>query len=512
MSEPGKTPDSWPSSPTHQVGRRSVVAEHLQDLAVSRCLTLTVSPDHEAPTRASAQADRPRPAARLLRTSWRNCSATPTAPFNSRADRKPRACRGGIFSSSWVLRLSDYLKQDVLDADGARVGTLRDLAVGLEEQYPRVARILVVRPSESCLLPWELVTSFERSGVTLALRGDQIEPGREREDELLLSRDVMDCQVVDIEGKRVARVGDVELAREGGDLRCVAVDTGLAPIARRVGLPRRLAERLPERPVGWESLHLASGAGHTLQLSSPAARVHALSPEELMHLVGRLSLPRGAEVLQTVPSTAAAGALSAGRPELAGRLLQEVEPERASEILARMPVDDAAAALRTLTQADASDLLGSVPKERAAPIRALLAHPANTAGGVMTPDVRTASVGEPVQGIRARLAADPPPLDGLLTVVYVDEARRPRGVLPAASVLAGRGEPVPVPPVRTDTPLEEVLELFATYDVLAVPVIDADGVLVGAVAVDDILDELLEEHLPGERRYPVMSARRRAPA
>lgn len=130
----------------------------------------------------------------------------------------------------------------------------------------------------------------------------------------------------------------------------------------------------------------------------------------------------------------------------------------------------------------------------------------------MTPKVRTARPDEPLDAIRARVAADPPDVEGLLTVVVIDEQRHPLGVIPARVLVAGQGDPIRVPPVRTDTPLDEVVELFATYDVLAVPVVDAAGALVGAVAIDDLLDVTLADRLPGARRYGVMSARRRAPA
>ena len=129
----------------------------------------------------------------------------------------------------------------------------------------------------------------------------------------------------------------------------------------------------------------------------------------------------------------------------------------------------------------------------------------------MTPRVRTATPDEPLDAILARVAADPPDVEGLLTVVVVDETRRPLGVIPVRALVAGRGDPVRVPPVRTDTPLDDVIELFANYDVLAVPVVDAVGALVGAVAIDDLLDVTLADRLPGARRFGVMSARRRAP-
>jgi Mg/Co/Ni transporter MgtE len=86
------------------------------------------------------------------------------------------------------------------------------------------------------------------------------------------------------------------------------------------------------------------------------------------------------------------------------------------------------------------------------------------------------------------------------------------GVIPARALLAGRGETIAVPPVRTDTPLEDVIELYAAYDVLALPVVDPSGALVGAVAIDDLLDVTLAEHLPGASRYGPLTVRQRAPS
>lgn len=105
--------------------------------------------------------------------------------------------------------------------------------------------------------------------------------------------------------RRLARVGEIELALHNGELRAVAVDVGLAPVGRRLGL-RRLARHLPSELIGWDGIHFATGRGHAVQLASPAAAVHVLSAEELAEVVARLPPERGAEVLHAVaPETAA---------------------------------------------------------------------------------------------------------------------------------------------------------------------------------------------------------------
>jgi magnesium transporter len=175
-----------------------------------------------------------------------------------------------------------------------------------------------------------------------------------------------------------------------------------------------------------------------------------------------------------------------------------------------MPADDAATLLRGLAPEAAERLLASVVSERAATLRRLLAHPADTAGGLMNTDVRTAPVGEPVEAIRDRVAVDLPELEGLATVFVVDENGRPVGSFEPNDLLAGRPTPRPVPAVPLTLPVQRVIDLFALQDFLALPVVDADGRLVGVVAVDDVLEELLAERLPGQGRYARI--RRRAQA
>ena len=117
----------------------------------------------------------------------------------------------------------------------------------------------------------------------------------------------------------------------------------------------------------------------------------------------------------------------------------------------------------------------------------------------MTTDVRTAVEGEPLEVVRARLADDPPLLEGLATVFVLDAAGRYSSALTPTSLIGG-GPARRLPSLAVDTPLDDVIDIFAVEDVLALPVLDADGGIVGAVAIDDVLEELLAERLPQHRR------------
>jgi hypothetical protein len=210
----------------------------------------------------------------------------------------------------------------VRDLAGRPRGRLADLEVDAAGRFPRVVGACIRRGRLLEQVPWEEVERFGSEEVVV--RG---EPRRRssRLRGLLLARDVLDAQVVDLAGKRIARVGEVDLARQGDELRAIAVDVGLAPVARRLGLGR-LADRVRAEPITWDGIYLTSGHGHRLTLEHRAADVHRLSHEELMALVARLPPARGAEVLDLVrpglhPDPVDA-AREAGRPRRRFRVMR----------------------------------------------------------------------------------------------------------------------------------------------------------------------------------------------
>lgn len=401
-----------------------------------------------------------------------------------------------------MLRLSDLVGSEVRSREGVVVGHLRDVTVLLDDDHPAVRRLIVGRRrGAATAVAWTTVTSFEHDGIQLSVEAPaEMDPAGAPGDELLLARDVLDTQIVDLAGRRMARVAEVYLARSEGVVRVAGVEVGGAGVFRRLGL-RRTAERTPEQLVDWAHVHLTSAPGHALALATPAAAVHRLTPAQLTAVVAHLPTGQAADVLAAVPPAVAAGALSGSKPSVGARLLEAVPAGTGSSVVAEMAVDDAAAVLRGLSAEAVEALLANLRSERAATLRRLLAHPAGTAGGLMNSEVLTAAVGEPVESIRARVAADLPELEGLATVFVVDGAGRPVGSFEPNDLLAGRPEPRPVPAVPVDLPADRVIDLFALQDYLALPVVTDDGRLAGVVAVDDVLEELLAERLPGRARY-----------
>lgn len=249
-----------------------------------------------------------------------------------------------------VLLLSRVTGHDVLGRDGRVIGRLADLTADLVEESgpPLVDRVVVKRGREPQLLvPWDQVTNFGHSQVVLAV--DAAEAGRFAVDdltaalgerEILLVRDVLDTQVVDVVGQRLARVADVVLARSGGGrLELVGAEVGFGAVLQRLRLPGAGARR--EDIIAWSDLHLASERGHSVQLATPRAAVHRLDARGLAALVSRLDTESAAEILAAKGPGVAADVVRAAHPMVGERVLRAMPDPEAARIVAAMPVEHA---------------------------------------------------------------------------------------------------------------------------------------------------------------------------
>jgi len=418
-----------------------------------------------------------------------------------------------------MLSLSEALGQDVFSADGRRLGRAVELTVRVGDDHPAVVGLGVGRGRRvRQWVAWGQVASFERSRVELTPAARLVDvdehagragpgpgPG-----EIRLMRDVLDCQIVDVTGARLVRVGDVLLSRFGLELRVIAVEVGGGAVWRRLGL-RALGRRFATRAIDWKDLRLTSGPGLAVQRAVDSASGRHLGGAELTAIVANVTTEQAIEILRTVSPEDAAAALASAHPEVGARLVASLPQPEAVSVVARMPADDAVAALRELAPDHLARLLEGLGTTRAGVLLRLLAAPPDTAGGLMTTEFRTALPDESIEEIRARFAADPPGPEGLATVFVVDDEGAPLGVYEATDLLAGRGPQV-APVLHVDDAVERVIDVFGLHDFLALPVVDASGRVVGAVAVDDVLEELLLQRLPGGREPAVLSAHgRRAP-
>ena len=249
-----------------------------------------------------------------------------------------------------VLLLSRLTGQDVLGPDGRVIGRLADLTADLvEESGPHLVDRVVVRQARGSylLVPWETVANLGHNQLVLTV--DAADTGRYAVDgvtealgehEIMLARDVLDTQIVDVVGTRLARVADVVLTRTAeGRLELLGVEVGFGGVLRRLRLPELI--RSGEDIVAWSALHLTSERGHAVQLATPRSAVHHLNARGLAELVSRVDTESATEILAVTGPGVAAEVVRAAHPSVGERTLRAMPEPVAARVVAAMPAEHA---------------------------------------------------------------------------------------------------------------------------------------------------------------------------
>jgi magnesium transporter len=432
-----------------------------------------------------------------------------------------------------MIFLSTLLRQSIYDIEGRRLGVLRDLYVSLDETFPAVTALVVTTSTLSnsdMIIPWYQVESLEESRIYLNVKQARVATYSPHPEELLLKRDLLDKQIVDMQGFRVVKVNDLKLAQIKGTARLVGVDISLSGLLRRLGilapielLGRVLPLRLSERTITWNYVepiqvvragastgHLtpalagatvgASGVVPQVQLNVSHNKLADLHPADIADILEQLDVEDAGAVLDRLDMETAADTLNEVESPRQSELLGELDPERASDLLERLPPDDAADILADIPREEAERLLNLMPVNESQPIRELLRYGAETAGGIMTTEVLSLSQELTVEEALVYLRQHSAHLEMIYYLFIVDDERHLVGVVSLRELVVA--EPTTrlkdlmdrdVIKVKTDTDQEEVARIIAKYDLLGVPVVDNENHLVGLVTVDDVIDVIHEE-------------------
>lgn len=237
-----------------------------------------------------------------------------------------------------MLLLSRIIGHDVRDPEGRVLGRLTDLTVSLAQPSGRhrVERMVVTCRRRQLLVPWDQVAYSVRDEIVVSSAAES-STGSLHEHEILLARDVLDTQVIDVVGQRLARVADVVLVRtEGGALELAGVDVGFGAVLRRLHLGA-LMTSTREDLIDWADVHLTSERGHAVALASPRAAVHHLDARGLAALISHLDTDSAAEVLAVKSPAEGADVVSTAHPAVGERVLRALPASDAARIVAEMP-------------------------------------------------------------------------------------------------------------------------------------------------------------------------------
>ena len=401
-----------------------------------------------------------------------------------------------------MLLLSQILGRPVVDPKGTILGRLKDL-IASGGSYPLVKALVVESVNrQRFAVVWEQVADLQGK-VELNVTKRHLILYEPEKGDILLSEQVLDRQLTDVQDHKVGRVNDVQLGRTNGHYRVLAIDPSTRGLLRRLNIDRAIGLvgiRPQDQLIPWESLELVQGPSPVMRMTVPSGAITRVHPSDLADIVDELSVRESSSLIEAMDDETAADTLEEVSARRQAQILREIDSSKAADILEEMGPNDAADVLADLPATKAQELLSLMEEEESQEVKELLAYPEESAGGIMTTEYVSLPESLTVQDAMERLREAARGVDHVYSVYVIDRPEEERliGTVSLRDlIVASPGQTLRE--LADSTPItvnvadkqETVAQVIAKYNLLSVPVVDDNNRLQGIVTVDDAMDVLL---------------------
>ena len=406
-----------------------------------------------------------------------------------------------------LVALSELLGATVRDASGSVRGRVREIAIAPQDHPTRIAFLIVNTADGERVLPSSALKSCG-AVVRTADNASGWDKYSASDGTLLLKRDLLDQQIIDVHGRKVVRVNDVELDSTPVNshvvLSVLAVDVGARGAIRRLtqGLVpsftmRALLDKIPPRVIPWQYVDLLeTDPARRVKLKIVYEGLSKLHPADIASIIEDLPPAERESVFETIDEEVAAEALEEIDPKVQVSIVESLEADRAADIVEEMDPDAAADLLAELPEKRSGEILQEMEPEERQEVRQLLEFGEHTAAGRMTTEYVALSEAARVSDAIETLKAFEGSREALATVYLYSISYKLVGSVPlvkiavsppSAPLLSLSEEPVRCPP---DTPDDEVAALFDKYNLVTLAVVDEHDRLAGIITADDVITML----------------------
>jgi CBS domain-containing protein len=404
--------------------------------------------------------------------------------------------------SERILHLSELVGRPITDKRSESIGRLADVIVRLRgAEHPLVIGLVAAVGGREVFVPLEQASSFDGEALRLTSAVLDLRQFERRHGEVLLRADVLGHRLIDVASAHLIKAVDLELRRQGGEWVLAGVDTHRKP--------RGLLKLLSPSETGvhvfeeWANFEPLIGHASSALLRGPFGRIRRLKPAQIADLLEEASKAEETEILGQVHADPEleADVFEELDEDLATRLLGARTDAEIAEVLSRMRADDAADAISELPQRRRQPVLDLMPVGQRTKVLTLMGYNPTSAGGLMGMDFLTVPQDVAVlQALAAVSGADSLQPEALTSVHALDGHGRLSGVVKVVTLLqadpaARLSDVFDDDPVRigADTDVVDVAVLMSDYNLITIPVVDRNRVMIGLITVDDVLEVTLPD-------------------
>jgi magnesium transporter len=424
-------------------------------------------------------------------------------------------------TSLTTFYLSGILGKEVFDSDGNAIGVIRDLlinAVPSGQNDPGQQQVIGVKlriKKETKFYSfryYRVSKAREMLNVTctnlVELRQVEVNNG------LLLDENILDKQIVDLNGRKLVRVNDVRLATLPAGTYAVAVDIGIEGLLRRIGISipiKRILSlfkiNIPAKFILWDDVQAIDFSNLNIKLSKSYAKLQTLHPSDLADILEDLGKKSSTSVFSALDEEKAADVLEELEPHAQVHIIESLPVDKAVDVLEKMPADEVADILDELEDDKAELLLQEMEEESSQEVRELLEYSENLVGSIMTTDYLSFTGTKTVDEVLKELRARKPEPEELYNMFVTEKEDRLVGTFNLRDLVLAEPDAA-INTIMTSEPVSllddektsAVAEIVSKYNLLAVPVIDQNEQLQGMVVVDDVVEDLISERRTKSKR------------
>lgn len=417
-------------------------------------------------------------------------------------------------TSLTTFYLSGIIGKEAFGADGDAVGVIKDLLINAApsgQNDPNQQLVIGIKLKVRKEIKYFSFTTFrvvkarEMISVTcsdvIELSNEEISNG------MLLVENVLDKQIVDLNGRKLVRVNDVRLATLPTGTFVVAVDIGMEGLLRRIGLQGYLKRalslsgiKIPSKLILWDEVQAIDYSNLNIRLSKSYAKLHTLHPSDIADILEDLGKKSSTSVFSALDEEKAADVLEEMETQTQIHIIESLPVNKVADVLEKMPADEVADILDEIEDEKAEMLLKEMDSESSQEVRELLEYPDNSAGGLMTTDVLSFKSELTVEDIIRELRIKKPEPSELYALFVTEKNDELVGTFDLRDLIVAQPETTISEIMKTEPvylydyqKIDDIAETISKYNLLAVPVVDQNNLLQGMVVVDDVVEDLINK-------------------
>jgi magnesium transporter len=423
-------------------------------------------------------------------------------------------------TSLTTFYLSGIIGKEAFGADGDDIGIIKDLLVNSQPSGNNDPNQQLVTGVKLKIKKETKLYSFNsfrvakaREELNVTCTGLHELTPEEAENGLLLVENILDKQIVDMNGRKLVRVNDVRLATLPTGTFTVAVDIGIEGLLRRIGIATPIKKLLhifdiniPAKFILWDDVQAIDFSNLNIRLSKTYSKLHTLHPSDLADIIEDLGKKSSMSVFSSLDEEKAADVLEELETHAQIHILENLPVNKAADVLEKMPADEVADILDELEDEKAEMLLKEMDTESSQEVRELLEYDDDLVGSIMTTDYLSFSADTTVAEVLVELRARKPESAELYNMFVTESDDELVGTFNLRDLVVSepgnivqqimKSEPIFL---YDDQKASAIAEIVSKYNLLAVPVVDSDNLLQGMVVVDDVIEDLINKRRTKKR-------------